>query len=95
VSGSAKATVPQDVVERISSLPFGTSRGQAQGRTYVASRSDFNGGRSVKVVAEELGGPDYISLNLYHLKHGARLYPCEMPAAKVIAFVRAYTPEAP
>tara|TARA_R100001369_G_scaffold2421_3_gene8042 strand:+ start:2301 stop:2441 length:141 start_codon:yes stop_codon:yes gene_type:complete len=40
------------------------------------------------LVAEELGGSDYISLNLYALASGTRLYPCEMPAAKVTAFIR-------
>jgi hypothetical protein len=40
-------------------------------------------------VAEELGGGDYISLNLYLTARGARLRPCEMPAAKVVDFVLA------
>ena len=57
-------------------------------RRYVWSKSTFNSGKSWKLVAEELGGSDYISLNFYALASGARLYPCEMPAAKVIAFVR-------
>jgi hypothetical protein len=38
-------------------------------------------------VAEALDGSDYISLNLYRLKSGPLLKPCEMPDAKVIAFV--------
>jgi len=44
-------------------------------------------------VAQELGGPDYVSLNLYTLKDGPRLYPCEMPAEKVISFLRGYRPD--
>jgi hypothetical protein len=44
-------------------------------------------GKSIKLVAEELGGSDYISLNWYDLASGARLKPCEMPEAKVRAFV--------
>ncbi|EDZ45821.1 conserved hypothetical protein [Rhodobacterales bacterium Y4I] len=40
-------------------------------------------------MARELGGGDYISLNLYRLASGARLKPCEMPADKVIRFVLA------
>ena len=57
----------------------------------MTTRSGFSDGRATKLVAEELGGKDYISLNLYELATGPRLYPCEMPSAKVIAFVRAYT----
>ena len=72
-------------------LPDGTHRGQFEGRAYVFSKSRFNNGKSWKLVAEELGGPDYISLNLYDLVSGPRLYPCEMPADKVIAFVRGLT----
>ena len=54
----------------------------------------FNDGKSEKLVAEQRGGGDYISLNLYHLAAGPQLYPCEMPAAKVIAFLRAFEPDA-
>ena len=72
----------------VDALPDGTHTGRYQTRRYVWSKSTFNSGKSWKLVAEELGGPDYISLNLYALASGARLYPCEMPAAKVIAFVR-------
>ena len=43
--------------------------------------------------AEELGGTDYISLNLYDLTAGPGLYPCEMPAEKVIAFLRDFVPD--
>ena len=46
-----------------------------------------------KLVAEELGGPDYISLNHYALRSGARLKPCEMPEAKVRAFVLNLIPD--
>ncbi|MEO0864903.1 MAG: hypothetical protein AAFY39_10020 [Pseudomonadota bacterium] len=56
-------------------------------RRYVVTKSHFNSGKSTKLVAEELGGPDYISLNWYDTTRGGALRPCEMPAAKVIAFV--------
>jgi hypothetical protein len=69
--------------------------GTAGTRRYIASKTTHSGGRAVKLVAEELGGGDYISLNLYHLDAGARLFPCEMPLAKVVDFVRAFTPDQP
>ncbi len=68
-------------------LPNGTFTGVSEGRRYVVRRQDFSGGASQKLVAEELGGKDYISLNLYRLKSGARLKPCEMSEEKVRQFV--------
>jgi hypothetical protein len=69
--------------------------GTAGGRRYIASKTVFGGERSVKLVAEEMGGGDYISLNLYHLGAGERLFPCEMSLEKVVDFVRAFTPDQP
>lgn len=74
-------------------LPAGTFTGTAKERRYIVTKSTFNGGRSVKLVAEELGGSDYISLNLYRLKDAPRLFPCEMSRAKVMDFVRALHPD--
>ena len=75
------------MVAAISALPEGTFHGAAFDRRYLVSRTLFNAGRSEKLVAEALDGSDYVSLNLYHLAAGPALYPCEMPAEKVIAFV--------
>lgn len=80
-------TPPTAFLPPFHALPQGTSRVRYQGRSYVVSKSCFNKGKSWKLVAEELGEPDYISLNFYDLDSGARIYPCEMPADKVIAFV--------
>ena len=60
---------------------------------YIATKSVHNNGRSFKLVARELGGNDYISLNLYALKSGPRLYPCEMSSEKVIGFVMEFQPD--
>lgn len=86
-------TPPGDVPDLIRRVPLGTTKGCANGKRYVTTRSQFSDGRATKLVAEELGGRDYISLNLYDLAAGPQLYPCEMPSAKVIAFVRAYRPD--
>lgn len=74
-------------LEAFDALPKGTFRASAYGRDYIATRSQVAGGRGEKLVAEALDGSDYISLNLYRLKSGPLLKPCEMPDAKVIAFV--------
>lgn len=69
-------------------LPLGGYGGTYEGRRYRVNKSAYSSGRSQKLEAEELGGTDYISLNLYRLADGtALLKPCEMPEDKVVAFV--------
>jgi len=82
-----------DFLAAFDALPLGTFKGAAHERRYVVTRQDFSGGASQKLVAEELGGPDYISLNVYRLASGTRLKPCEMPDTKVIAFVLGLVPD--
>lgn len=74
-------------------LPLGTFKGIAFGKTYMTTRSQVAGGRGEKLIANALDGSDYISLNLYRLRSGTLLKPCEMPEQKVIAFVVALTVE--
>ncbi|CUH98950.1 hypothetical protein [Leisingera aquaemixtae] len=68
-------------------LPLGAFTSLADGRKYAVIRQNLAAGKAQKLVARELGGGDYISLNLYRLASGARLKPCEMPAEKVVRFV--------
>ncbi|WP_241479020.1 hypothetical protein [Leisingera sp. ANG-M1] len=70
-------------------LPLGGFTGAANGRKYTVTRENLAGGKAQKLVARELGGTDYISLNLYRLDSGALLKPCEMPEEKVVRFVLA------
>ena len=72
-------------------LPEGVFRGQAHGRRYLVNRAIAGSRQSL--VAEELGGRDYISFNLYRLVSGPRLKPCEMPNEKVIDFILALVPD--
>lgn len=74
-------------------LPLGGFTGRAHGRRYQVTRRSYTVGRSHELVAREMGGTDYISMNLYELQSGARLKPCEMPKAKVVDFVLALVPE--
>ncbi|GIT89739.1 hypothetical protein JANAI62_07760 [Jannaschia pagri] len=68
-------------------LPLGAFRGRSQGRDWLVVRTVHAGGASDKLVARALDGSDYVSLNLYRLEQGPLLKPCEMPAAKVAAFI--------
>lgn len=69
-------------------LPLGGYGGTYQDRRYRITKTQYSQARSQKLEAEELGGSDFISLNLYRLADGtALLKPCEMPQQKVVAFV--------
>lgn len=75
-------------------LPFGAYGATAFGRRYRVTKTRFACARSQKLEAEELGGNDYISLNLYRLASGdSLLKPCEMPEEKVRAFILEVTPD--
>jgi hypothetical protein len=75
------------LVERI---PEGWTAVVYQGRRYGLTRTTRVGGGSISVLAEELGGPDLISANVYRTSEADHLRPCEMPAAKVIAFLEGW-----
>lgn len=85
------SVAPAFFVEKLAALPEGSFTAQAHGQKYIVTKTVFSQGRSIKLVAEELRGGDYVSLNLYHLAKGAQVYPCEMPLAKVLAFVKDLT----
>jgi len=75
-------------IETFDALPTGGYGGTYQGRRYRITKTQMAAGRSQKLEAEELGGADYISFNLYRLASGqALLKPCEMPESKVVDFV--------
>ena len=68
-------------------LPDGNFEGLYGDRRYGVTKTERSEKRQAWLWAEERGGPDRISANLYRLKSGAQLKPCEMPAEKVINFV--------
>ena len=84
---------PPEAVAAARALPLGESRGTWDDAPWVCSKSSFAEGRTLKIVAERLGGTGYVSMNLYFLKHETRLYPWEMPAEKCIAFLQGFRPD--
>ena len=68
-------------------LPRGTFDAVYGGRRWQVTRSGFASGRAEKLVGEALDGSDRVSMNLYRLNRGIRIAPCEMPEAKVRAFL--------
>jgi hypothetical protein len=72
-------------------VPEGWTPVVFEGHRYGLSRTSRADGRSVSVYAEELGGSDVVSANVYRTSAGDLLRPCEMPADKVLAFLRGWT----
>lgn len=76
-----------DLVELVARVPDGWSTATYDGRRWAVTKTTRAGGRAVSVYAEELGGTDVVSTNVYLPDAGPELRPCEMPAAKVEAFL--------
>jgi peptide-methionine (S)-S-oxide reductase len=74
----------RDALDRI---PEGYSEGLFHGRRYGLQKTLHAKGKGLKLFARDLGGTDFVSLNLYRLASGDLLKPCEMPEAKVRDFV--------
>ncbi len=69
-------------------LPVGGYGGTYHGKRYRITKRQMSNGRSQNLEAEELGGPDYVSFNLFRLASGqVLLKPCEMAEDKVVGFV--------
>jgi hypothetical protein len=73
-------------------VPEGWSQVEYAGRGWAVTRTVHADGRSQSILAEELGGTGLVSANLYRLEDHDLLKPCEMPEAKVLAFLRGLTP---
>ncbi|MEM9317832.1 MAG: hypothetical protein AAGA70_02360 [Pseudomonadota bacterium] len=78
---------PPDFVAAFAAIPFGTHRARFRDTDWLISKTTLAGGRAEKLLARELGGNGYVSLNLYHLEAGPLLKPCEMPQSAAIEFV--------
>jgi hypothetical protein len=83
---------PVELAGLLDRVPEGWTPVRFEGRPYGLSRSDHAGGGAVSVYAEELGGSDVVSTNVYRTSAGDVLRPCEMPADKVLAFLRGWSP---
>jgi hypothetical protein len=87
-------TSPAAVWRTLSAWPEGYFTAAYDGHRYGVTRSVHANGRGMKLWAEELGGADRISLNIYAPPSGdPALKPCEMPIDKVTAFVLGARPD--
>ena len=81
-----------DLATLFERVPLGWSEVFFEGRRYGVTRSVAADGRAWTMYAEELGGQDVVSSNLYLTADGQQLRPCEMPAAKVVDFLARLEP---
>jgi hypothetical protein len=81
-----------DVSSLFARVLEGWSQVEYDGRSWGVTRTVHGDGRSESILAEELGGTDLVSANLYRLDGDDVLKPCEMPAEKVLAFLEALAP---
>lgn len=86
---------PESLPTLLQRIPPGWTHATYEDRPYGLTRIDRAGGRSISVLAVELGGLDLISANVYRTREGDHLRACEMPESKVLAFLRAWEPAQP
>ena len=81
----------EKLFEKLRCLPSGYSTGYYNGRRYGVTISVSLGGAKTSLYAEELGGNDIISFNLYKFSAAPPLLkPCEMSPQKVFDFVSGF-----
>ena len=84
---------PEELHALVERVPVGWTEVAYAGRTWGLTRSDHAGGGTTTLYAEELGGPDAVSANVWRTRGGDVLRPCEMPAQVVLDFLRGWTRE--
>jgi len=101
---STPPTVPETAPEKheprvgtlrtlVDLVPEGWTLVRYQGRPYGLTRTMRAGGKSVTVLARELGGSDLVSANIYRTAGGDLLRACEMSQQKVLDFLRGWRPQ--
>jgi hypothetical protein len=84
---TSEAANTDPVAALVARVPEGWTAVLYMGRTYGLSRTTRANGRSVAVLARELGGQDEVSANIFLTSNGPHLRSCEMPDAKVLNFL--------
>jgi peptide-methionine (S)-S-oxide reductase len=84
-------SVEASLAELVQSVPPGWTSVTYGGRRWGLTRTDRADGRMSSLYAEELGGNDSVSANVYLSSTGPILKACEMPEEKVIAFLRGWS----
>lgn len=84
----------EELIAHLNKLPRGSSVGRLDGKKYSASKSVSGNGRRIKFYAEELGGTNIISFNMYRTaRQGWALKPCEISSGKIFDFLERFIPD--
>jgi peptide-methionine (S)-S-oxide reductase len=70
-------------------IPEGWSRAEIAGQAWGVTRTTRAGGKVISVNAERLGDTEQLGANVWITSEGPVLRPCEVPAEKVMQFLRA------
>ncbi|WP_134324799.1 peptide methionine sulfoxide reductase [Cumulibacter soli] len=74
--------------ELVEAIPRGWTSVVIDGRRWAVTRTIQAGGRTTSVKAERLDDSELVSANVWSTSAGYVLKPCEMPAEKVLGFLR-------
>ena len=83
---------PESLADLVDRVPDGWTLVSYGGRSYGLSRTTHAKGKSISILARELGGADLVSANVYATSKGHRLHACEMPDQKVLDFLDGWRP---
>lgn len=78
-----------DLDSLVAAIPQGWSRVDIAGEPWAVTRATHAGGKVISLSAEQLGGTEQLSANVWITSKGPILRPCEVPADMVLRFLRA------
>ena len=92
MTGEPDADDPAELAELVARVPPGWTEVGYAGASWGLTRTDHARGATSTLYAEQLGGPAFVSANVWHTRGGDVLRPCEMPIGTVLEFLRGWTP---
>jgi len=85
----------QDLDTLLEVIPEGWTRAEVDGRAWGVTRVTRAGGKAISLNAERLGDSEQLGANIWITSDGPVLRPCEVPAEKVLRFLRAAATDFP
>lgn len=79
----------QELDTLLRAIPEGWTRAEVDGQTWGVTRATRAGGKVISINAERLGDIEQLGANVWITSDGPVLRPCEVPAGKVLRFLRA------
>ena len=73
----------------LTTIPEGWSRTEVAGQAWGITRTTHAGGKVISLNAERLSDAEQLGANVWITRDGPILRPCEVPAEKVLQFLRA------